>query len=81
MHIAMQNMPYNKNSKGEINNMITHEEAINKVTDYIMDDMQYKDQWAEVNWMLSKIYPTKDFDRLLSEWNLYKDGKWRSSDD
>ena len=54
---------------------MTHEEAIDKVTDYIMEEMSEGDAWDEVNWLLSQVYTSKRFDELLDDWNFNKKGE------
>ena len=54
---------------------ITYEEALEKVTEYILE-MQYKDIYSELLYLLGKTYPREKFSNILEDWNLSKDGRW-----
>jgi predicted hydrocarbon binding protein len=57
---------------------ITYEEALEKVAEYILE-MQYKDIYSELLYLLGKTYPKyteKGLSNMLEDWNLLKDGRW-----
>ena len=54
---------------------ITYEEALEKVAEYILE-MQYKDIYSELLYLLGKTYPREKFSDMLEDYTLLKDGRW-----
>jgi hypothetical protein len=53
---------------------MTYEEATEKATDYIMD-MDSKDKWSEIHWLIQQYYPRDKQDILLVDYNFNKEGE------
>ena len=62
---------YKENNKKDI----TYEEALEKVAEYILE-MQYRDIYSVLLYLLGKTYPIEKFSNILEDWNLLKDGRW-----
>tara|TARA_R100001082_G_C4312514_1_gene137399 strand:- start:439 stop:657 length:219 start_codon:yes stop_codon:yes gene_type:complete len=56
--------------------MINKEKAIDFVTDYINNDMQRKDRWSEINWLLNKVYKPDDTSQIVEDWCLDDEEQW-----
>ena len=55
---------------------ISKEKAIDFVTDCINNDMQSKDRWNEINWLLNKVYEPDDTSQIVEDWCLDDEEQW-----
>tara|TARA_Y100000310_G_scaffold251462_1_gene258008 strand:- start:3 stop:209 length:207 start_codon:yes stop_codon:yes gene_type:complete len=56
--------------------MNKYEKATEIITDYISNDMDYKDRYSEILWLLKEVYPKNKLDDLKLDWNLDDEDQW-----
>ena len=62
---------YKKSNKKDI----TYEEGLDIIAEYVLE-MQYKDKYSEIVYLLGKTYPREKFSDMLEDYTLLKDGRW-----
>ena len=59
--------------------MSKYERATEIITDYISNDMDYKDMYSEILWLLKEVYPEDKLDDLRLDWHLNDKNEWGES--
>ena len=52
------------------------EKVIELITDYINYDMQSKDRYGEINWLLKEAYKKDEISQIVEDWNLEDEEQW-----
>ena len=56
--------------------MKKYERVAEIITDYISNDMDYKDRFYEIMWLLKEAYPENKLDGLIYDYNLDNKDEW-----
>ena len=56
--------------------MKKYERAAEIITDYISNDMDYKDRYSEIMHLLKEVYPESKLEDLIYDYNLDNKDEW-----
>ena len=60
---------------------IDHKKAIHFIAEYISYEMQSKDRFGEIKWLLKQVYQGADIEHIIDDWDLDDKEQWRDDID